>query len=302
MATLEQQLRRALAPLGRMTGDRRGVQAAVKSLAKEVRKAAAETPPKPLASHLVQNGIGAWAVAPDGGKEVLVKRDSSGQLLDFQGKPITRARSLRSTAGREYRVSYFNELEGLEGLFLDMYLDSESNVTVGLGHLIPSPEEAKKLPFVERGSSKPAHDNHIANAYRKVKRQIDWRGFAHKYVGLTSIQVPRAAVTTLAFDDIDQKLREIRHFFPNFETYPLPAKHALMDMVYNSGIGTVVGKKDFSAAVRIRDWKTAAQKSHRDAASDKRNRLVRDWFLEALKEEPAFVRPRRRIQLKPRVK
>ncbi len=33
-----------------------------------------------------------------------------------------------------------------------------------------------------------------------------------------------------------------------------------------------------------------------------RNRLVRDWFLEALKEEPAFVRPRRNIKLKPRLK
>ncbi len=33
-----------------------------------------------------------------------------------------------------------------------------------------------------------------------------------------------------------------------------------------------------------------------------RNRLVHDWFLEALKEEPAFVRARRRIKLKPRVK
>ncbi len=98
---MEQQLRRALAPLGQMTGDRRGVQAAVKSLAKEVRKAAAETPPKPLATHLVQTGIGAWAVAPDGGREVLVKRDSGNQLLDFQGNPFTRARSSSSTAGNQ---------------------------------------------------------------------------------------------------------------------------------------------------------------------------------------------------------
>ena len=226
MATLEQQARRALAPLGRMTGDRRGVQAAVKSLAKEVRKAAAETPPKPLATHLVRTGVAAWAVAPDGGKEVLVKRDSGDQLLDFQGNPFTRARSPSPSAGREYRVSYFNELEGLEGLFLDMYLDSKSNVTVGLGHRISSPEEATKLPFVKRGSSKPAHENHIENAYRKVQRQIDWRGYAHKYVGLTSIQVPRATVTTLAFDDIDQKLHEIGHFFPHFESYPLGAKLA----------------------------------------------------------------------------
>ncbi len=135
-----------------------------------------------------------------------------------------------------------------------MYLDSGANVTVGLGHRIPSPEEAKKLPFVERGSSKRPHDNHIVNSYRKVQRHIDWLGFAHKYVGLTSIQVPRAAVTTLAFDDIDQKLGEIRHFFPNFETYPLGAKLGLMDMVYNSGIGgTVNGYPNFSAAVRIRD-------------------------------------------------
>lgn len=183
-----------------------------------------------------------------------------------------------------------------------MYLDSGANVTVGLGHRIPSPEEAKKLPFVKRGSSKPAHENHIVNSYRKVQRFIDGRGFAHKYVGLTSIQVPRATVTALAFDDIDQKLHEIGHFFPHFETYPLGAKLGLMDMVYNMGIGTVTRDYPlFSAAVRIRDWKTAAVQSDRPEVADKRNRLVRDWFLEAFKEEPAFVRPRRNIKLKPRV-
>ncbi len=76
-----------------------------------------------------------------------------------------------------------------------------------------------------------------------------------------------------------------------------------MDMVYNAGIGKVTrGFPHFSAAVRIRDWRTAASQSDRPEVADKRNRLVRDWFLEALKEEPAFVRPRRRIKLKPRVK
>ncbi len=54
--------------------------------------------------------------------------------------------------------------------------------------------------------------------------------------------------------------------------------------------------------MRIRDWKTAAVESNRPEVADKRNRLVRDWFREALKEEPAFVRPRRNIKLKPRVK
>ncbi len=76
-----------------------------------------------------------------------------------------------------------------------------------------------------------------------------------------------------------------------------------MDMVYNMGIGKVTrGFPLFSAAVRIRDWKKAAVESDRHEVADERNRLVRDWFLEALKEEAAFVRPRRRIKLKPRVK
>ena len=56
---------------------------------------------------------------------------------------------------------------GLEGHFLDMYLDSGANATVGLGHRIPSPEEAKKLPFVKRGSSERPDDNQIVNAYQR---------------------------------------------------------------------------------------------------------------------------------------
>lgn len=46
----------------------------------------------------------------------------------------------------------------------------------------------------------------------------------------------------------------------------------------------------------------AAVESARPETVDLRNRLVRDWFREALKEEPAFVKPGRKKKLTRRVK
>ena len=74
-------------------------------------------------------------------------------------------------------------------------------------------------------------------------------------------------------------------------------------MLFNLGqpglFGANKSKKGFPhflQAVRRRDWRTAARESHRltDQVGEERNRVVRDWFLDALAEEPEFVDPRRR--------
>ena len=47
---------------------------------------------------------------------------------------------------------------------------------------------------------------------------------------------------------------------------------------------------------KARDWRTAARESHRvtEQVGEERNRVVRDWFLDALAEEPEFVDPKAR--------
>lgn len=296
MAISQKNLSRALAKIGGKPG-------AALAIAKATRVAATKIPLAQLINHLVKTKVAVWGVAPDGRTEILVERLGGAQLLDFQGKLISRPRSPSPTAGREFRTSYFGELGALEGLFQDMYLDTKSNVTVGMGHLITSPVEAKLLPFVKRGSSKSASDDEVQEAFDKVKRKIDWRGFAYKYVGLTAIELPRPVVTTFAFQDIDEALHQIGHSFPNFASYPLRAKHGLMDMVFNAGIiGVTRDFPVFSAAVGNRDWKTAAAESNRTTAAAVRNRTIRGWLLEALKEEPVFVNPGVKKRLTPRVK
>ena len=43
-----------------------------------------------------------------------------------------------------------------EGRYAWMYLDTRHNVTVGIGHLLPSPAAAEALPFVDADTGQPA--------------------------------------------------------------------------------------------------------------------------------------------------
>ena len=58
----------------------------------------------------------------------------------------------------------------------------------------------------------------------------------------------------------------IEKFFTNYDTYPLPALIGLVDLIYNVGQGSGVVNKfpSFSEAVKAKNWKKAAQESHRD--------------------------------------
>ncbi len=81
--------------------------------------------------------------------------------------------------------------------------------------------------------------------------------------------------------------------FPEFDTYPVAAKMGLLDMVYTSGAKGI--REDFpvfTSAVRRRNWKLAAQESHRLQPSAKRNQTVWDWFLQAARQEHFFIHPR----------
>ena len=120
-----------------------------------------------------------------------------------------------------------------------MYKDSKDNVTVGIGHKLNNADMAKALPFVERGTNKRAHKNHIINAFNKVKNSsISGQAGHLKFQPLTNIVLSEADAVSTAGDDMDEFIRILRHSasFPDFDTYPESAKMGLLDMAYTTGV------------------------------------------------------------------
>lgn len=82
--------------------------------------------------------------------------------------------------------------------------------------------------------------------------------------------------------DFDDLLR----MFPYFGDYPLPAQIALWDMIYDLGPRRLRDEfPKMRQAVVDRDWKEAANESHRVGPSTERNQYVFDLFMQAAEED-----------------
>jgi GH24 family phage-related lysozyme (muramidase) len=180
-----------------------------------------------------------------------------------------------------------------------MYKDTANNVTVGIGLKLDNPQVAKDLPFVIRGTNTLAHDNHVINAFNKVKKsKINPNNGAAAFEFVTNIELSAAKAEESAMNAVEDFLKLIvkSTSFPEFDSYPETAKMGLLDMVYTKGTrGTKRDFPDFTDAVRKRNWKLAAKESHRSSVSPKpgvtpdRNQIVRQWFEQAARQEHFFI-------------
>ena len=122
------------------------------------------------------------------------------------------------------------------------------------------------------------------------------------FTGITLVEMSRVEAAMLLDEDVGNALDDARRLFPAFGTYPHGAKLGILDMLFNLGQPGLFGGGDkkgfpnFLVAVEVRDWRSASRESHRltEQVGEARNRIVRDWFLDALAEEQEFVDPRRR--------
>jgi len=172
-----------------------------------------------------------------------------------------------------------------EGEILHMYQDSKGYVTVGVGNLLSSKEDAQNLPFVNRSTKKPASKDEIKNDYDKVK--IAPKGFrAEHYKKYTQLELQSPDSSNLLKKRIVVFVRELRYNFSEFDDYPRSVQLGLLDLAFNCGTNKLVTKfPNFKKAVQNKDWIKAAKESHRTGIKHSRNSTVSNWFLEAQKEE-----------------
>ncbi len=306
MSKFDQQMReveRSLAQLGGKT------QASKirKSLEKKIQQAAVKKSPQ-IHQALVKSGRAGWVNDP-GPKSgaVLVERDTGCVLLDLQGKEIRGPKVSLKPATPLDKAVFLQHLKAVEGFATHMYKDTANNVTVGIGLLLGDASDAKKLPFVIKGTNTPAHPLHIENAFNIVKNSSkSGAAGAAAFEPLTNIEISLAEATVRALNAMDDFLRQLTssNFFPEFGTYPKTVQMGILDLAYVLGpTGTRDTYKNFTAAVRRRNWKLAAKESNRSQVSSTRNGIVDQWFNQAAKQEHFFIDPTcrpKRIKIKMR--
>lgn len=88
-----------------------------------------------------------------------------------------------------------------------MYLDTEGNVTIGYGHLVPGVEAARSLGFVNRETNEKAEPQDIERDYNDVKNSGSANTRAGAFRSLTNLDIPRDKIDRLLNDDVKEFLR-----------------------------------------------------------------------------------------------
>jgi hypothetical protein len=171
-----------------------------------------------------------------------------------------------------------------------LYLDTRSLATVGMGFRVFSLEDSCRMPW-RRGDGSLANSDEIRADYLRV---VKMRG------GLRAAAYACPGALTLNDADRDTIFRAraagcvagLEHIFPNWSTLPINWKLALLDLVWNLGLGIpesatqpATGFFEYRRlihAVRSGDGKTAAECCGRDVSDPSfasRNAWTRAQFL-----------------------
>lgn len=164
-----------------------------------------------------------------------------------------------------------------------LYKDSEGNITVGIGRMLPAAKDAESLDFYkhEKGSNRrEAKREEIRAAFDVVKRskginRADFYDPDKKGSEFSNLQISPESREAMAVSDLVYHAGRLRQKFSNFDRMDLDAQKALVDMHFNMGEGNFNRIKwdDLYKAVDKEDWETAARESRRMGIPKERN----DW-------------------------
>ncbi len=187
-----------------------------------------------------------------------------------------------------------------EGALDYFYRDSVGQVTIGVGHLVPTEAAAALLHLAHRNDGKPASPTEVIAAFRAVKNETFkhtgakdhkvhvWG--AHHYKGLagaSNIFMPRQEMDRLLDRHIDEFYRDLKRDFTvthgyrhAFDELPENARLALFDMIFNLGATKFPsGWPGLVRALKQENWREAARQSRRPQLSASRNQYVHDLLL-----------------------
>lgn len=130
-------------------------------------------------------------------------------------------------------------LERSEGRVAWLYLDNAEhpNVTVGVGCLIATVDDARRLPF-RRADGTPATPDAIATDFFRVRSM---RGGLRATAYRGDLTLTDADIDALAFTRLRHAEAALPSVFPEYGSFPLGVRQALLDLAWNVGLGAWPG-------------------------------------------------------------
>lgn len=249
-----------------------------------------------LKAALAAQEIG-WASRAGAGDAALVEAGSGQRIEAFDGRPISRDRSVSYPDVELPWAKYLPLLADLEGYFPYMYLDINKFVTVAIGQMMPNAEAAVtlnqgQLPFFQKSAGAPASDDEVRGEYNQIKARTDLasRG-AGAFKSVTTLTVEEADAQVLVKAEAESHLKEALGTgkYPDFGTYPGGVQMVITDMAFNLGVPKFIAQYvNFRAGILNRDWARARDESGRRNLG-RRNTIVASWFDQAIATQRFFI-------------
>lgn len=224
----------------------------------------------------------------------VVDKGGGGQPLPIQSPPPpdnlcqeTATPLPGNKTAKEYELDQLKR-QDMENEVPYLYLDTVGKVTVGIGTMLPDAAAAEVLPFEKcdkEGRCVPATKEEIDSAFDTISKLPKGKRWTY-YEKHTDIRLPESAMERLTMDHLDKDEANLVALFPEYDTYPPRVRAALLDLIYNLGASGLRNKfPKFVAAIKAKDWKTAAAESHRPQVNDFRNSYVSDFLMDAYNDE-----------------
>lgn len=152
-----------------------------------------------------------------------------------------------------------------------MYVDTEGYVTVGIGNMLPNAAAARLLSFVNRTTKNSATSSEITADFDNVSKQKKAMR-AGAYRQFTNLDMPNLEIDRLFRKRSDEFLVQLRSCYPKYDTFPIAARLAILDLAFNLGAAALKKKwPNLNDATEKQDWAAAAKNCLRPRANSARN-------------------------------
>ncbi len=185
------------------------------------------------------------------------------------------------------RENAIARVQRFEGTITHMYQDTNANVTIGIGHMIPNEGASTGLSMVVRGSTTAATDEQKKADYTSVQAAPGGM-VAGKYKPYTKLDLSSGEAANLLGTDVDRAISDCGTRFSGFSSFPGLAQEALIDMMFNIGLTNFTRAKwpKLFTAIDGKKWADAANESNRPEVPADRNAEIKKLFNDAAAKTP----------------
>ncbi|MCB9882997.1 MAG: hypothetical protein H6834_14520 [Planctomycetes bacterium] len=167
-----------------------------------------------------------------------------------------------------------------------LYRDGDGLVKVGIRHVLATPEQAASL--LGWSWNMPCDDmpqtEDVQTAWKAVMQAEP--GDAASFSQHTNVRLGTSRIDALLRDDLVSVANVLKVQLPRWNSFPIPAQQALIDVAFELGAETWFEMLPaLREAAREHDWMKASECCRREHASDKRNRWTKAKFQRAAEHQ-----------------